>query len=854
MARLILILFLFAFCIQVVAQPLPAAFEMADTGVTGYDAEMPTPEDVLGHVIGTRHTVPHQLVEYFQAIAAASDRVLLREHGRTYENRPLVHAIITSPANHARLATLQEQNLRLSQEPGAFSDAMLADMPVVLYQGYSIHGNEASGSEAALLYLYHLAAGQGPQIEEILENAIIIVDPSFNPDGRDRFTDWANRNRGGVHTSDAQDREHIEAWPGGRTNHYLFDLNRDWLPAQHPESQGRLEVFYGWRPQVLTDHHEMGAESSFFFMPGIPSRNNPLTPQRNYELTAAMAAYHAQWLDKIGSLYYSKESFDDFYYGKGSSFPDANGTIGILFEQASSRALERETSHGNLHYATTVRNHFSASLSTIESAIDLKDELLKQQRDFYATAPDVARASEAKAFVVSLGRDRTRAQVLAQMLQRHRIQLHQLARDFSQEGLDFNAGDAFVVPVNQPQARLVKSIFERITTFTDSLFYDVSTWTMPLAFDVDHATLQGNTGDYVGDLMGPVSLNGGALVGGSSSYGYIMEWGRYFSPRALYRLQTAGFFPRLLHHEVVAKVDGQTRTFTRGSIFIPAVHRDPAMRHLDGGLDEVIAKIVEADHVLVYALDSGLAVSGPDLGTRTATVLEAPKIALLTGDGTSSNNAGEVWHLLTERFGIPISLLDVDRLGRADLDRYNTMILAGGSYSGAPLEKIRSWIQSGGRLVTTSSGSDWAVREGLLELERKSFDLDSLLQDLPYDQLDEARGAQFIGGSIFEVDLDVTHPVAYGYRERVPFFRGSSTFYETAKQVGATVGRYSAAPLLSGYISEEKLEQVPGSAAITARNMGGGSIVAFMDNPNFRAFWYGSNGLFMNAIFFGDAF
>ncbi len=182
------------------------------------------------------------------------------------------------------------------------------------------------------------------------------------------------------------------------------------------------------------------------------------------------------------------------------------------------------------------------------------------------------------------------------------------------------------------------------------------------------------------------------------------------------------------------------------------------------------------------------------------------------------------------------------------------MILAGGSYSGAPLDKIRTWIQGGGRMVTTSSGSDWAVREGLLELERKSFDLDSLLQDLPYNQLDEARGAQFIGGSIFEVDLDVTHPVAYGYRERVPFFRGSSTFYETAKQVGATVGQYSKAPLLSGYISEEKLEQVPGSAAITARNVGGGSIVAFMDNPNFRAFWYGSNGLFMNAIFFGDAF
>lgn len=854
MARLILILFLCAFCIQAEAQPIPAAFEMEDTGATGYDTSIPTPEAVLGHVVGTRHTVPHQLVEYFQAVTAASDRVILREHARSYENRPLVHAIVTSPANHARLASLQEQNLRLSQEPDAITDAMLADMPVVLYQGYSIHGNEASGSEASLLYLYHLAAGQGPKIDEILEKSIIIVDPSFNPDGRDRFTDWANRNRGGVHTSDPQNREHMEAWPGGRTNHYLFDLNRDWLPAQHPESQGRLEVFYGWRPQVLTDHHEMGSESAFFFMPGIPSRNNPLTPQRNYELTAAMAEYHAKWLDKIGSLYYSKESFDDFYYGKGSSFPDGNGTIGILFEQASSRALERETSHGNLHYATTVRNQFSASLSTIESAIALKDELLKHQRDFYATASDVAEASEYSAFVVSMERDRTRAQVLAQMLQRHRINVHQLEQDLNRDGLTFKAGDAFVVPVDQLQARLVKSIFERITTFTDSLFYDVSTWTMPLAFDVDHAGIEGNARNLVGELMEPVTLDGGALVGGTSEYGYLMEWGRYFSPRALYRLQAAGFYPRLLHQEVEAKVAGQTRTFRRGTIFIPAVHRDPALRHLDAGLNDLIAEIVAKDHVQVYAVDSGLAVSGPDLGTRSATVLEKPRVALLTGSGSSSNNAGEVWHLLTERFEMPITLLDVDRLDGADLSRYNTMILSGGSYSGAPLDKIRSWIQSGGHLLTTSSGSDWAVRQGLLEMERKSFDLDSLLQDLPYDQLDEARGAQFIGGSIFEVDLDVTHPVAYGYRESVPFFRGSSTLYDVPEQVGVTVGRYSEQPLLSGYISEEKLEQVPGSAAIIARNMGRGSVVSFMDNPNFRAFWYGSNGLFMNAIFFGDAF
>ena len=529
------------------AQNLPAAFEIDIPGLTGYDNAIPTPDEVLGHTIGTRHTIPHQLVDYFKEVDAVSDRVIVRNHGFSYENRPLVHAIVTSPANHAKLESLRAQNLLLSDAPESVSDEELAQMPAVIYQGYSIHGNEASGSEAAVLYLYHLAAGQGDMIDEILDNTIIIVDPSFNPDGRDRFTDWANRNRGAVHATDPQDREHNEPWPGGRTNHYWFDLNRDWLPAQHPESQGRLELFHSWRPQVLTDHHEMGATSSFFFMPGIPSRNNPFTPARNFELTADIAAFHAKWFDQTGSLYYSRESFDDFYYGKGSTYPDGNGTIGILFEQASSRSLEAETDHGNLPYSFTVKNQFTTSLSTIEAAVNLRPALLDFQRSYYASAKDVAKDNRVKAYVVSLERDRTRAQKLNEILSRHRIRSYNLDKDFQSEGLRYAAGDAFVIPVDQPQARLVKAVFERLTSFTDSLFYDVSTWTLPLAFDVDYAEIRSNPSQYIGDEIVDPDLDGGMLHGESSEYGYLMEWDRYFAPRALYRLLDAGFFPRLLH-------------------------------------------------------------------------------------------------------------------------------------------------------------------------------------------------------------------------------------------------------------------------------------------------------------------
>ena len=333
-----------------------------------------------------------------------------------------------------------------------------------------------------------------------------------------------------------------------------------------------------------------------------------------------------------------------------------------------------------------------------------------------------------------------------------------------------------------------------------------------------------------------------------------MGWDRYFAPRALYRLLEAGFYPRLLHHDVTIQAGGTTLRIPRGSIFVPAVHRDPARRHLDAQLESLIDSAVAEDHVVVYALDTGLAVAGPDLGTRTASVLNLPKIALITGDGASGYNTGEVWHLLTERYRIPISLLDTDRVASADLDRYTTLILAGGNYRGLPAERISGWIETGGRLVAIDSGAEWAIRQGLLELDRKPFELDSLLRSLPYDRLDEARGAQVIGGAIFEVDLDVTHPIAYGFRPTVPVFRRGSDFYEPASRPGVNVGAYSQSPLLSGYVSEERLEQAPGSAAILATRSGRGSIVAFMDNPNFRAFWYGTSRLFMNAVFFGDTF
>ena len=672
---------------SVAAQPaVPLAIDYRIDGTTAYDDAVPTTQDELGFVIGERHTRPEEVIRYVEAVAEASPRVTYGFHGETYEGRRLVHAIVTSPMNHTRIDDILTANRHLSEAPESVTDAMTEAMPAIVFMAYSVHGNEASGTEAGLAFLYHLAAGQG-EIEQTLDNVVIVLVPMLNPDGRDRFADWANGWRGGVPSTDGANREHREPWPNGRTNHYLFDLNRDWLPQQLVESQGRMELWHTWRPQVTTDHHEMGSEATYFFQPGIPSRNNPISPARTFELTAEIAQYHADELDQIGSLYYSAESFDDFYYGKGSTYPDAQGGVGILFEQASSRALARDTeNNGTLTYAFTVRNQLATSVSTVRAVAAMRSELLKHTRDTYAGAPEVARDASTKGYIIGLDRYRTRGQALAQTLQRNRIQLFELAEAVEAAGQTYRPGEAIVVPVDQAQARLIRGAMERTLSYTDSLFYDVSAWTFPLAFGADVASLdrvpRGALGAEIparpspGEPVTSVPFDGGTLQGGRASYAYLVGWDRYFAPRTLQRLQAADVRVRLATSPFAATVAGVRQDFPRGTLIVPVTQPDASA----DSVHAIVERAVRLDHVVASATGSGFTPTGLDLGSRSFPVLPKQKVAILSGSGTSSYAVGEVWHLLTERFRQPVTLLDVDLVGRADLSEYTTIVMPNGGY------------------------------------------------------------------------------------------------------------------------------------------------------------------------------
>ena len=825
-----------------------------DISETTFNASIPKPSEVFNHHVGEQHSRTDQIIDYFYAVANKSNRVVVEDHGATHEGRRLIHAIITSVENQNNLDEILKNNRNLFLNPNKVSKRTIKKMPVVAYFGYSIHGDEASGSEAAMLLLYHLSAGSSIGIRNYLNNIVLIIDPMLNPDGRDRFVNWVNGNRGHVPTLDINDREHNQPWPRGRTNHYLFDLNRDWLPATQPESKARLGLYYKWRPQIVVDFHEMGRNRTYFFQPGIPSRNNPNTPKNVIYLTNQLAEYHAEALNNIGSLYYSKESYDDFYYGKGSTFPDITGAVGILFEQASSRALKTTTTSGELSYAFTIKNHFITSLGTLEGLWKMKDKFLTHQRNFYRDASKASIQFSTKAYLINTEYKKTNVRFLLDNLSYHQIKVYSLKKPYAANNIKFDPGKAVLIPVDQPQSRLIKSIMEKVTDFNDSLFYDVSSWSLPLSAGVEYIELKQNPSAIIGEELPDNFFTSGQKIGGRATYAYIMEWGDYYAPRALYKILDSGISPLMAMKPFSITINGEKEEFEKGSIIVPLVQRDNHSNVTKDDVHNIIRKIAAEEFINIYAVNTGLSNYGPDLGGLHR-VINIPKVAILSGKGTSAYSVGQVWHLLNEKMHIPLSLINTDNLNRTLLDNYNVLIMSDGNFSQIDsnnVKSIKSWINRGGCFISTGTGSEWAINNKIINETIKETKKDTL--DIAYENVQAKKGAQRIGGAIFQIKLDNTHPIAYGYQSTLPVFRNNEIFYELSTADAANVGRYTTKPLMSGYISDEMNKEIKNSASIIARNVGGGSVILFADNPHFRAFWFGTEGLFLNAILFGRAF
>ncbi|MFZ5999466.1 MAG: M14 family zinc carboxypeptidase, partial [Bacteroidota bacterium] len=509
-------------------------------GVT-FDPAIPTPEQFLGYSIGDWHTRHDRIAEYFRELARVSPKAHFQIIGYTNERRPQVVLTITSPENYARIEEIRKEHLKLADPSQSVNTSA---MPVVVTHGYNVHGNEPSSSEAAMLTAYYLIAAQGDEATKTLKEAVIHVDPNYNPDGRDRHSNWANMHKGFPPVADPMDREHNEVWPGGRFNHYWFDLNRDWLPLAHVESRNRVEFFHQWLPNVCTDYHEMGTSATNFFEPTKPyGSENPVVPRSNYDvLNPLFAKYFAKAMDEIGSLYFSKENFDNSYPGYGSTYPDIHGGLGLVFEQASSRGHVQRSTTKDVTFAFTIRNHVRTSLATVRAAVDNRELLLKHQQEFFRTALDEGRKSAVKAYVFGDSKDQSKTRAFASLLLKHRIETFHLASDLSVGGKNYEKGKAFVVTSDQTQYRMVRSVFEKVTQFHDSVFYDASTWTMALAFGLPHEALNATVKFSKGDRVKAEDLVAKPAAVTKSKYAYLVEWNEYNAAKALHQLLASRIF------------------------------------------------------------------------------------------------------------------------------------------------------------------------------------------------------------------------------------------------------------------------------------------------------------------------
>lgn len=810
-----------------------------------FNPSIPTPASVIGHEVGEWHISHDRLVNYMMALDKASDRISLEVTGYTYEGRPLLLLTVTAPKNHSNIENIRQQHLTLT-DPSRSTPVDVKNMPVIFYLGCSIHGNEPSGANAGLIMAYYLAAAQGPEIEKYLDNTVLLFDPSFNPDGLNRFSTWANSRKSKLISPDPNDMEHNESWPGGRFNHYWFDLNRDWMVAQHPESQARIKKFQQWKPNVLTDHHEQGTNATFFFMPGEPTRVHPLTPDKNQELTRKMGEYHAKALDQIGSLYFTQEGYDDFYYGKGSTYPDAQGAIGILFEQASSRGHAQESINGILTFPFTIRNHFVTMLSSLKAVNDLREELLNYQRDFYKSSLTEAAKDPVKAYLFG-SKDKVKVFQMAEVLSRQQIEFYKPASSTVVNGKNFDVESSYILPLNQAQYRLAKGMFGKMTQFKDSIFYDISSWTLPLAFGLDFEELK--TMPALGEKAVQPTMPVGKVIGEKSKYAYVFETYGFYSPRAIYRLVSHGIRAKV---STTAFYHSSGKKFEHGTVMIPLENQDKNPDQIE----VYVREIAERDGIDVYGFNTGLDYRGVSLGSSSFQPLNKPVIAMLVEGGVEPTSAGEMWHLFDQRFNIPITCMPLTTFNTANLNRYTTIIFPAGSYASVSenaKEKLKTWIQGGGVVIGFENALNWFQSAGMGKFEmKKDEEKKEPAKSKVYGDLEDATRAQQTSGAIFEADIDITNPLFYGYYTgKLPMFKDNNLFMERAKGAYANPLTYGSAPLLSGYISKLNYPKMKNTSGIGISAVGRGRVIGFTEDLAFRAFWFGTNKVLLNAVYYG---
>ncbi|HET8735434.1 MAG TPA: M14 family metallopeptidase [Pricia sp.] len=799
--------------------------------------DLKSPSEFLGYELGTQFTRHHQVVDYYRYLAeAASDRVQLEEYGQTYERRPLLLAYISSSENMADLENIRKAHIATTEGKGNPTKA-------IVWLSYNVHGNESVSTEASMLTVYDLLTRK----REYLKNTVVLIDPCVNPDGRERYVNWYQQYKNTPNNLDPNSKEHHEPWLNGRTNHYMFDLNRDWAWLTQVESQHRIKIFNQWLPHVHVDFHEQGVDAPYYFAPAAEPLHEVITDfQREFQVT--VGKNHAKYFDANGWFYFTKEIFDLLYPSYGDTYPTYNGSIGMTYEQGGSgrAGLAIETGTGDtLTLKDRIAHHYTTGLSTVEISSQHAERLNAEFKKFY-------RNEEYKYKSYVLSGDRDKIDALTHLLDQHEIE-YGWGKDGSVKGFRYGTGEngsqatsskSLVIPTGQKKGTLVKVLFEPFTKLSDSLTYDITAWSLPYAYGLDavaseskvEAALPENDRSENASKSFPLS---------KEAYAFLTDWNSFNDARFLAELLKGDIRVRTALKPFA--MDGTD--YDRGSLIIARSDNDHRPDFLKN-----LADIASKYHKTLNPTSTGFVEEGKDFGSNWVEVVHGAKVALVAGEPTSSLGFGEIWHFFEQQLKYPVTVIDTEYIEEVDLSEYQVMILPDGDgykdfMDEEKKKNLTEWVSNGGKLIAMGGALKGLAGENGFGIEAIETEKDSTVTLQTFEETEREQMKNAITGAIFKTRVDRTHPLAFGYDDTYFTLKlGDAAYSYLDKGTVVRLEEKDTRPV-SGFAGSEARKKMGDTLIFGVEEHGDGQVIYMVDNPLFRGFWENGKLFFANALF-----
>lgn len=818
------------------------------TAALSFAQQIQSPSEFLGYKLGTQFTPHFRIVEYFKYIAGASKNVRLTQYGSTNEGRPLLAAFVASDENIDRLEEIRQHNLSLA----GLSDKNMAikNTPVIVWLSYNVHGNEPSSSEASMQALFDMVDPSNARTKAWLANTVVVIDPCLNPDGRERYINFYRSVSGAIPDADPSAREHNEPWPSGRVNHYYYDLNRDWAWQTQKETRARVALFNQWLPQVHVDFHEQGYNSPYYFAPASEPFHKDITAWQR-EFQTIIGKNNAKYFDQHGWMYYTKEIYDLLYPSYGDTYPIYNGSIGMTYEQGGIGAgLAIATRSGDtLTLADRIEHHLSNSLSTIETASVNGAKALGEFKKYF----DESRSKppgEYKTYVIK-NSNPDNIELLGEMLKHNGIRFgfgvkakHSGYNYVSGKTEDFEIdGNDMIINAYQPKAVLLNVLLEPKTFIADSNTYDITAWSLPYAYGLRAYGLKESIKPEVAHITN-VQLSAPA---NKPAYAYVSSW---------HSMRDVAFLAELLRKRIKVRCseipfEAAGKKFAAGSLIITRAGNKEA------DFDRVIKQVAADHHRDLTPLASGFVDKGADIGSGSIKFIRKPRVMLISGEGTSAEAMGEIWHYFEKEINYPVTLVRYHDLNHVKWNDFDVAIFPDGNYDDMPADKLQSWVRDGGKLIAMESAIGTLI-------DKKGFSIHSLREDKKgksdtsknnpdlirsYADRDHEAIRSNVPGAIYKVDMDNTHPLGFGLDKHYFTLKLNDILYNYLGDDGWNVGVIKKNAYVEGFVGQKAKDKLKDGLLFGVQGWGRGAVVYLTDDPLFRSFWENGKLLFSNAVF-----